>query len=72
MESMSGKTVQEIVLKAQEDVAFMRQLLSDPANTLKDYELTPTERAFFKSADEKTLRGLSPACFKLADQAKPS
>ncbi len=62
---MSKKVAEEIIMKAQKDAKFMEQLLKDSVATLKDYELTQPEREFFKSADEKTLRGLSPACFKL-------
>lgn len=67
---MSKKIVQDILLKAQKDTIFMQKLLHDPKATLAGYSLSKTEQEFFATADEKTIRGLSPACFELADQAK--
>lgn len=66
---MSKKIVEEIILKAKADANFMQQLLRDPDTTLKDYKLTKAEREFFHTIDEKTIQGLSSACFQLADKA---
>jgi len=64
---MSKAIVQEIILKAQKEPNFMKTLLADPQTALKSYQLTSQEIEFFQSADETTLRGLSPACFQLAE-----
>ena len=67
---MSKKTVEQIIMQAQQDPNFMNKLLTDTAAVLKSYELSESEIDFFQQADEKTLRGLSPACFQLANDGK--
>ncbi|MBI4739777.1 hypothetical protein HY772_09665 [Candidatus Woesearchaeota archaeon] len=67
---MSKEAVKQIVLKAKQDEAFMKQLLADPEKTAKGYDLTPEEIKFLKGADRKTLEGLSEKCFELEKEAK--
>ena len=65
---MSKEIVEKIVLQAKENRAFMEQLLKNPREFLKKYDLTDTELTFFQNADEATLMGLSSACFRLCEK----
>ena len=67
---MSREIVQKIIFKAQKEPDFMKSLFENMDKTLKEYELTPEEFNFFKNSDQKTLEGLSPSCFELANRKK--
>ena len=52
---MSIKVVGDILKKANEDESFRNSLISNPDETLKDYDLTEDERKRFRSINGDKL-----------------
>lgn len=52
---MSIKVVGDILKKANEDESFKNSLLSNPDETLKDYDLSEDERKRFRSLNSEKL-----------------
>jgi len=60
-DTMSSENVQRVVGQAITDVLFRKDLLSDPKNVLKDYDLTENERKGIMRLKEETYRSASLA-----------
>jgi hypothetical protein len=67
---MSKEVAKEIVKRAKTDTAFLEALLKDPDTTLKGFDLTEKEKAFFGKADQKMIEGLSDRCFEIQQNKK--
>jgi hypothetical protein len=52
---MSEQAVSEIVERATNDEDFRQQLLTDPIETLKGFDLTDEERKLLSNLDEATF-----------------
>jgi hypothetical protein len=52
---MSEQAVSEIVERATNDEGFRQQLLTDPIETLKGFDLTDEERKLLSNLDEDTF-----------------
>ncbi|MFO7538184.1 MAG: Os1348 family NHLP clan protein [Chloroflexota bacterium] len=52
---MSDKSISEIIEKATNDATFRQQLLNNPLDTLKGFDLTDEERDLLSGLDEDTF-----------------
>ena len=64
---MSREVLKEVFARIHSDEEFFQSVVKDASQALADYDLTEKEVEFIEQADGKTLKGLTPSCFELAE-----